>query len=213
MKKLVIAATLLVAFSMLASTGAVAEPTHPNEVGLYTTPDGYGATGTTVIGAGVYVYLVLTKPTDVNNGGVPFSTVNAFEATLRFDPVPNNNLFLLYAGLPPFSVDIGPRKDINGGYLDYIVGIDLNNPVLVTDESVVLVTFQFLNVNVGVTNVYLEPTTATGIAGEMAFLSISGQLDIMHPISGSHDAPVFTFNGEAVVVENDSWGSVKSLYR
>jgi hypothetical protein len=35
----------------------------------------------------------------------------------------------------------------------------------------------------------------------------------MHPVSGSHDAPVFLFNGEAVTVESDTFGSVKALYR
>jgi len=36
---------------------------------------------------------------------------------------------------------------------------------------------------------------------------------IMHPVSGSYDAPVFIFNGEAVPVETESFGPVKTLYR
>ena len=35
----------------------------------------------------------------------------------------------------------------------------------------------------------------------------------MYSMGGSHEAPVFVFNGEAVAVENESFGSVKALYR
>lgn len=213
MKKLLIVVTAFVVFSMLASTVVVAEPTHPNEVGLYMTPDGYGATGTPLLGSPVLMYLVLTKPSEVDNGDAPYPTINAFEATLRFEPIPNNNLFLLGANLPPLSVDVGLRKYINEGYLDYVVGIDITSPVPVSDESVVLITFQFMNMAVAGFNVYLEPTDRPSIPGQMAFQSIQGILEIMHPVSGSHVDPVFIFGGEAVAVENESFGSVKALYR
>ena len=43
--------------------------------------------------------------------------------------------------------------------------------------------------------------------------SLSGHLLIMHSMGGSHDAPVFLFEEEAVAVENETVGSVKALYR
>ena len=45
---------------------------------------------------------------------------------------------------------------------------------------------------------------------------IRGQADhllIMYSMGASHDAPVFHFEGEAVAVENDTFGSVKALFR
>ena len=50
MKHLNVCVLFLIAFSLFTSNASVAEPTHPNEVGLYTTTDGSGGTGTYVIG-------------------------------------------------------------------------------------------------------------------------------------------------------------------
>ena len=62
MKTLLFAVVALFAISMLAPGPVTAEPTHFNEIGLYTTPDGYGETGIDGIGIPLMVYLVLTKP-------------------------------------------------------------------------------------------------------------------------------------------------------
>lgn len=43
----------IVSLALLISCVVFAEPTHPNEVGLYTTPDGYGETGTFIMGVPV----------------------------------------------------------------------------------------------------------------------------------------------------------------
>ena len=64
--------------------------------------------------------------------------------------------------------------------------------------------------------VSLGPSPSSDIPGQMCFLTYDlgpPNLVVMHSISGSHDAPVFLFNGEAVPVETDSFGSVKVLYR
>ena len=46
MRKLLFAVSAIAALSLLLVAGAgIAEPTHPNEVGLYMTNDGLGATG------------------------------------------------------------------------------------------------------------------------------------------------------------------------
>lgn len=214
MKKLLFAVSAIAALSLLAPSSSFAVFQYSNQVGLYTIDDGMGATGTSVMNSDVTVYLVLTQPTDVENGDAPFSACCGFECTISFNPSPNNDLFLVEAILPPYSIDIGPNKDINLGYLDYYVGIDYTRPLPVNNEAAVLVTFTFFNMNPGITEVTLGPSYVPSIAGEMAFLGDEPeQLRVMYSKGGSHDAPVFLFNGEAVAVENESFGSVKALYR
>jgi hypothetical protein len=213
----------VLALSLLLDPGSsIAEPTHPNEVGLYMTTDGYGATGTSVMGVPVTVYLVMTKPTDVETGE-PYQTLWGYALNLHFNPVPNNDLFFLGAVIPPLSVDIGRWKDINEGILEFVVAWSLyqDPPVMVVDEAAVLTEFTFMNLSPGSTEVTLGPVGAPSVGGELVFLG--GGLPpysdegfpqrVMYPVGGSHDAPVFIFNGEAVAVENESFGSVKALYR
>ena len=213
MKKLLFAVSALAALSLLAPSTGFAQHVYDNQVGLFLTPDGMGATGTSDIGAGVLVYMVLIRPTDYENGDTPYIDINAFECSLFFDPQPNNNLFLLQTTIPPNAVDIGPSKDINSGRLDFIVGISDGSEVPVVDGAVSLITFNFMNTSVGTFDVTMGPTTAPGIPGEMSFQSETGQLRIMNPASGDFAASVFQFNGTAVAVENESFGSVKALFR
>lgn len=211
---------LLIFLSIIIMAGSVAGPVsaqflYDNQVGLYTTSDGLGATGTNIMGEAVNVYLVLTQPRDVENGNAPFTACQGFELSIHFSPVPNNNLFPLAMNLPPDSVDIGENKDINQGFLDFVVGVSLDSPVPVVDAAVQLIEFTFINFNPGMTAVSLTPYGPTNsIPGEMAFLGNRAEdLRVMHSKGGSHDAAVFIFNGMAVPVEIESFGSVKSLYR
>lgn len=205
---------VLSVFSLLSANIAVAEPTHNNEVGLYTNDDGTGATGTYVMNAPVDVYLVLTRPTDVENGDAPYSFILAYELTLSFNPVPNNDLFLVDVVFPPGHIDIGLRKDLNEGFLDFTVGLATSASLPVTNESAVLVTMTFLNANPGMTAVSLGPTLSTSTPGEMDYIGENNpDIRVMYSMGGSHEAPVFMFNGEAVAVENASFGSLKALYR
>ena len=214
MKKSLFTMFAILVLSMLATTVVFAEPTHPNEVGLYMTPDGYGATGTMETMVPVDVFLVLTKPADAENGYVPFSYVLGFELGLHFDPSPIGDLFRLGEVFPPGSINVGDNSDINQGFLDYIVGVSTDYPLIVTDESVVLMRFIFLKITDSQTAITLKPTIPASISGEMAFLGEEySQLRAMYSVGGSHDAPVFIFNGEAVAVETESFGSVKALYR
>ena len=190
-----------------------ATPTHPNEVGLYLNTDGTGATGTYEIGTFVDVYLVLTKPSNEYDDFSPIDTIGLFQLALRFSPVPNNDLFIMNDILPPSSLDIGIRKDINQGFWDYDVGISYGNPLMVTNDSAVLVTITFMNMTTNRTEVFLEPVANAYVPGEMVFTSTFAGYQTLHSIGGAHDAPVFVFNGEAVNVENGSFGSLKALYR
>ena len=101
---------------------------------------------------------------------------------------------------------------------DYIIAFD--DPIPVIDRQAYLGSFFVLGVQQTATNEYfLTPIGGynPSISGHMA---CSSQLDDgtsrMHaafPISGSHDAPVFVFNGAPVPTERETWSSVKALYR
>ena len=210
MKKLLFAVTAMVALSLLAPGSGFAEPTHPNEVGLYfENEDGTGPTGAFGIGIPLNVYLVLTRPTDPMTG-TPYPTINAFECRLDFNPI--GNMFKLGEFYPENSINVGDNTNIGLGYLEYVVGFAADVPV--TDESVMLVRIMFMHTAPGVIEVTLGPTEGgQSIPGEMAFQSVPGQLRIMYSMGGSHDAPVFLFEGIAIAVEEESFGSVKALYR
>ena len=218
MKKLIFPVFAIAVLSLLSSNPGIAEPTHPNEVGLYTNDDGTGATGTFVVGVPVEVYLVLTRPTDVENGNVPFKFVSGLELQLHFNPAPND-LIVLNTVLPPGSIDIGRYKDITTGILEFIVGIPDEEAIRVIDEAAMLVKFTFLKLSHETTEVTLRPLPDhPSVPGEMGFLG--GEVPYppysllaMYSMGGSHEAGVFEFNGEAVAVESASFGTVKALYR
>ncbi len=211
MKKLFVSGLTAISLSLLFPAIGLAQYTGPpNVVGLFEFPDGTGATNTFTVGSPVDIFLILIHPVDEQNGNTPYTTINAFELMLNFHPP--GNLFLLGAILPPGVGDITESIDLSEGYLEFVVGYAADFPV--TDETVVLITLTFLvlaPVNIEVT---LGPTFNPSIPGEMAFQSVVGDMRIMYSISGSHDAPVFWFgHGGAPSVENESFGSVKALYR
>jgi hypothetical protein len=209
MKKLIFAVSALVAFSLLFLGTGHSEPTHPNEIGLYMNENGTGATGTYDLGIPIYAYLVLTKPSDTSNNDTPYDTINAFECRLTFSI--SEGLFKLGDTFPPTSLNIGDNSTISQGFLEYIVGIA--EDVRVIDESVVLIEFVFLLVVNSVIEVTIGPTSRPSRPGVMVFQSVSGHLVPMYPVSGAYEDPIFLFNGEAVDVENETFGSVKALYR
>ncbi|MCK9995157.1 MAG: hypothetical protein KAH56_02625 [Candidatus Krumholzibacteria bacterium] len=207
MKKLLFAVSALAALSLLApSTGFASDHVYPNQVGMYEFSDGTGATGTFDVNSIVTVFLVLTKP---EKDGVPYETINAFELTLNFNPA--GNMFKLGEVYPGTNVDVGDSANIGLGYLTYIVGLAESHPV--TDESFTLLEFSFMHTAPGIIEVSLAPTPKPGIDGEMAYQSVSGDLRIMYSAAGPDGGPVYIFDGAAVAVENESFGSVKSLYR
>jgi len=208
MRKSLFAVSAIAALSLLLVPGSsIAEPTSPNEVGLYTTPDAYGETGTLLVGSPVNVYLVLTRP---EKFGVPYATINAFECRLTFAPA--GNLFKLGEVFPPQAINVGDNNNIGEGYLEYIVGLGADWPVI--NESVVLLTITFMHTAPGVIEVSLGPTSVPAIPGWMAYQSVPGDLRVMYSIAGAiHEAPVFLFGGFAIAVETESFGSVKALYR
>jgi hypothetical protein len=212
-----------VGFLLLISINPImAEPTHPNEIGLYTEPHGLGPTGTSEMGNPVTVYLVMTKPKDPLTSA-PYSTIWGFALSLVFDPVPENDLLLLDTILPPMNIDIGRYKDINGGILEFVVGWSYLQPapVVVFDEAAVLAEFTFLNLSTRTTAVRFEPVDAPSTGGELVFVGGGDPphpeggypQNVMYTVSGSFDDPVFVFNGLAIQSESMKFGQVKALYR
>jgi hypothetical protein len=218
MKKFGMCTGLFCAMILVTWAVAVAEPTDPSEIGLYTNEDGTGATGTFVTGEPVSVYLVLTRPTDTINGGVPCTTYNGMELRMTFAPLPAGDLILMDTIFPGEYLDIGV-KDFDAGILDFIVGVSYGLPLPVVNESIAVAELVFMNLGFDRTDVFLGPIMPRqSIDGEMAFLggqapSIEYTLLPMYSMGGSHDAAAFEFNGAAVAIENAAFGSVKALYR
>ena len=213
MKKLLFAVSALAALSLLAPSTGFAQHVYANNIGLFMDEDGFEATGTSTIGAPVNVYLVLILPSDSEAGDTPFPSINAFECTLTFTPQPNNDLFALAMTPPPDSIDVGQSKNINSGKLDFVVGIADTNPVIVTNGSALLVSFTFLNNNIGGFEVTIGPPDGSSLPGQMGFQGVEGQILPMYPASGDGADPIFLFGGNAVSVEEESFGSIKAMFR
>lgn len=201
---------IAIVFSLLAPHTVSAEPTHPNEVGIYTNSDGTGATGIHGLIGQVELYLVLTRPTDTEIGQ-PLDNINGFDCRLDFSSV--DNLAFLGAVLPPDAINFNPYNHFSEGYMEYFVA--MLNGIPVIGESVSLITFTFGQTAPGMVAVRLGPLQVFTpiVEGQMTVSQEQGPLVPIYPISGSFDAPVFLFDGDAVAVENQSFGSLKALFR
>jgi hypothetical protein len=165
------------------------------------------------MGGEIDLHLVLTKPADTEANNTPYSTIGFFDCALNFDPVPSGQFMYFGFELPPGGFFSGTPHEITTGVLELVVAMHADSPIVVSNEAALLATLTFVNFYTGITEIALGPVSNPAIPGEMAFMSEPGQFRVMHPISGSSEAPVFLFNGEAVQVESDSFGSVKALYR
>ena len=153
------------------------------------------------------MFLVLTRPAE---GETVYSGVRAFECMLNFNPI--GGIFMLSGVLGATGLNLGDVDHINLGFVEYIVGF--GGPVAVTAESVVLVTFSFLNQNAVPVEVTLSPPLTASIPGQMVFRPDDPPvLQQMFTSSGDPDGAAFTFNGVAVATEDATFGSVKALYR
>jgi hypothetical protein len=211
MKKLLFAVSALAALSLLAPSTGFAQHMYDNTIGLYTTPNGLGVdnTGTNQIGAPVNVYMVLAKPAAMD--GTPFTGITAFDCQLNFNPI--GGIFVTGNALNGEGFNIGDVGSIDLGFLEFIVGFAAEVPVDPVDGSLLLVTLQFINSNVEQVDITMSPASIPSIPGTIGFLPGDPPLIEMFPSSGSLDTPVFSFNATAVAVEDESFGSVKALYR
>lgn len=203
--------TICCALTIAAGARAQINALH-NEVGIYTVPDPDGCE-TAQVDAAPFTrftaYIVLTNPYN-EELGQPVTTVGGFELSLE---VPAS-VIVLTTRYPPDCFGFPPPPP------DYITGC----PSAVSNGAAVLMTFDLMPMTGGTAFFRLEPlqTMPPSIAGEMAFADPDDDfsLHIMHPVSGSHDVPVFAVNWdgelsfcETVPVRDASFGGVKALYR
>jgi hypothetical protein len=206
----------LIAFLMLACGLAMAESAQPNTIGLYTNMEGTGDTDTQLTGEDIELYLVMTQPRDYENGNVPCTTYTGFHMNMNFDPLPAGNLLLLDIDQPGDPLDIG-INDFPGGVLNFVSAH--GDPQPIVDDAYLLATITFRYLGTEPINVYLGPGSG-GYPAETEIVYLGGHDGVfmynklsLNPASGSHDLPVFTFNGRALAEEQSTLGSLKALYR
>ena len=195
------------------ATAAAAQLNHPhNEVGIYTVPDPVGCETAQVTVAPFTpftAYVVLTDPYNEELGR-PLATVGGFEFSLQ---VPSS-VFVLSAQYPPGCVGWPPPPP------DFLTGCD--SPV--TNGVAVLMTFVFMPTTTETVFFHLGPlqTMPPFFPGQMAFADFDDDysVQVMHPVSGSADVPVFAVNWdgemsfcETIPSRDASFGGVKALYR
>jgi len=213
MKTLIIAGCVALGVLTLLPGPVAAETTCNNQVGLFVHPDGLGPPRAVMdYMEPLRLYLVLIRPTSCEAGYAPLASINGFECSLRFDPAPAYDLFLVQTVYHPTPVLQVGRSNINEGVIDFRCAYAQDVPV--TNDAVVLVELLFLPRGAVTTEVFLEPLPVPSIADEMSFCAgcPNGGM-IMHPVSGSHELPVFVLQAGAVAAESMTFGSVKALYR
>ena len=210
MKKMPLIMTAFALVLLAVPVWSIAQDSYPNEVGLFVNPDATGPSGISPpLQVSTDIWLVLTNVVDEEHGGLPMETVMGFECQIGITPDPTGDFFLLgydFADSNSSSVNIG---DWSAGEL--IVGYAL--PVSVADGNVVLAKITVFCRSTTRYDLSLNFTSKPGIPGEMAFVGEDGTIKQMYSIGGSIGATVFSIYGEAVAVENESFGSVKALYR
>ncbi len=203
--------TLMLVLAVAAA--AQAQVNHPyNEVGIYTVerPDGCeGAQVDIPAMTQVTCYVVLTNPYNESLGR-PITTIGAVEFALGL----SSGVVLMGAQVPWTAVGFPPLPP------DYV----LSGQVPVVDGFFTIMVLTLMPTTANPAFVHLLPVqdTPQTIAGEMAVFDFDDgySANVMHPVSGSADVPVFAINWdgdlsfcETVPDETASFGGVKALYR
>jgi hypothetical protein len=153
-------------------------------------------------------YVVLTNPYNEALGR-PVTTVGGFE----FRPVLPDSVYLLAARCPsPWGC--------GWGFPDFLVGCEA--PVIT--GACTLVTMTVMSTTGASDLLYLIPVqdAPQSIPGHMIFTDFDDDFSphVMHPVSGSHDVPVFALNWDGefpfwqtVPAQDTTFGGVKALYR
>lgn len=215
MKKLLFAVSALAALSLLAPSAGFAQTAY-NQLGIYTDQAGIPDSANTVATVNVpfNAYLVLTNPWNHSFGPIggeveqAITAVDGFEVRLDFPE--SASWFMLSENFPANEINVGQGND-------YVVGFATSVPV--TDNAVVLVTWQFMVLAASEFNTYMNLTTFPSVAGTLAIVDADdtdqpSNLVSVYPSTNDFDTPVFSVNGTAAVAtENESWGGVKALFK
>ncbi|MBE0567972.1 MAG: hypothetical protein IH621_18605 [Krumholzibacteria bacterium] len=191
--------------------GAAAQINHPyNEVGIYTVEQPVGVAETEIDAPANVMfdcYVVLTNPYNEALGR-PITTVGGMAFSLGMP-----------AGVYVVDTDLPPQT----GWLllpDVLWGGEF--PVVASYCSLIGLTI--MSTTGAADLLYLLPlqNTPQYISGQMSFADLDDDFSqhVMHPVSGSHDVPVFALNwpgefpfGETVPARDAAFGEMKALYR
>ena len=200
MRKLLFALSALAALFMIAPSNGYAQFVYQSMVGLYQDDSVLDVhTGTTPGFQSENVYIVLTNPylnvglAEGESGTVPVTQIKAFDMRLT---VPAGHT-LLGLNLPVSGTILGTPPDFAAG---------LSTPINVVDGAVTLGWFSIFVASTAPAEYFLGPVAeGPEIEGHMAAVDGDGTSFMIYPVSGSHDEPVFVFNGDApVATENAS---------
>ncbi len=160
-----------------------------------------------ISGAGQHsLYLVLMSPVnnDFDGGGMQaVSYVGGFECSIT----PASGDVLLSTTYPLDALNVGDTTN-------QVVGFGSGLPVD-SNNMVTLATFEVFSMGNNPEGYRLSPVSPSSLPNTMAYLDFQdpdNNLVDMAPASGSYDRPVFIF-GDYSVEEEQSWGSVKSLFQ
>lgn len=194
-----ISLVFLAALAMVSTAGAA---DWVNRVGIYT-DEVASAVRSDVAGTPVTLYAILHNPM---NGSTPLVNVNGFEFRLILDGVSVTDV-----QLPAGSVNAGTGPN------NFVVGSSVNfNYSAASDGMVQLMSMDVLCPVAQPSYIYFAPANRQSIAGEMSFIDTdAGELVVMTPACTSNEMtdPVFGFFYDPVATEDESWGSVKALFR
>ena len=209
MKKLLFAVCALAAISLLAPNAGFAQE-WKNRIGIYTTAtatDDHFATNP----VGQFnIYFLLTSPQ--MDDGTPITQLDAFEFKVTITGTPGM-FFKLAQTLPPNSLNVGQDSDAYAA--EYAVGAA--SPFPVTGGIAQLMSWNCMVVGGGPFSFFLNQTSAPSLPGHLA-ISIpleggSAQLVACEPSSGDFASSVFGIGSDPTGVENETFGSVKALFR
>ena len=211
MKKMVLVFTLAV-FALSGSAFAQ-DPNWSDNIGVYLTPGGYmnpipgdgtGSCGFRTPNTGFHAYMVVSQMTQPEVWG--------WEAQIFTE-----NLIILNA-----AIQGGDFVNAGTGLGEYIIG--LTNPIVAVDNAALLCDFTLM-VNPEAeqpAHVFIEGVFFSSLdSGLPAYLDgPGGSFVAMHNVFGDvlnpdDSVPVLVVNGDCDVVgvEENTWGSVKSMFR
>ncbi|MFO7608028.1 MAG: hypothetical protein R6X35_02345 [Candidatus Krumholzibacteriia bacterium] len=210
---------LLTLITILALAGAAAaQINHPyNEVGIYTVedPDGCESAQIDVAEGEMFTaYLVLTNPWHAALGR-PVTHLGAVEFRVEL-PAGLETLGMVW----PSGTEVWPQWD--GDAVEFLAGFMVPAPVI--DGSITIIEFRFLASSAQPGFIYLQPHVlgTPSVPGAIAFTDADDgfSTQVMHPVSGSFDVPVFAINWDGelsfcatVPLRDESFGGLKALYR
>jgi len=226
MKNIIIAVSVI--FCLILFTGTVLAPgighaqVFNNEIGLYTDLSADPASTSINIESNVLfdVFLLVTNP--VNEEFGPPDCAPPIQRDIPIIDAIQFRLLIPEVGL--YTMATTPNGTISlwaGTRPDYALAFDVPIPVP-ENRAVLFITFTFMVLDTDPKEFFLGPTVSFSWNG-LVILDTSeildprcpnnGNLQRVYPVSGDYDMPVFGINTSVVVTENESFGSVKALYR